>query len=85
MNRSSLHISTRVLPGHKIEIETPELSVGEVVEVVIVRESSIENPPKTEIDPLIGLFEGPADLATRSEEILPREIQDKSGWTWKNQ
>jgi hypothetical protein len=34
-------------------------------------------------DPLIGLFAGSPDLATKSEEILQQEITEKSGWTWK--
>jgi hypothetical protein len=34
-------------------------------------------------DPLVGLFAGPPDLATRAEEILEQEITKKSGWTWK--
>jgi hypothetical protein len=36
MTRDTLHTSTRVLPGNKIEIQTPELAVGEIVEVFIV-------------------------------------------------
>jgi len=34
-------------------------------------------------DPLIGLFTGSPDLASKSEEILLQEITNKSGWTWK--
>ena len=34
-------------------------------------------------DPLIGLFEGSPDLAERAEEILTKEIQPTSGFTWK--
>lgn len=34
-------------------------------------------------DPLVGLFAGSTDLATRSEDILQQEITEKSGWTWK--
>jgi hypothetical protein len=34
-------------------------------------------------DPLIGLFSGSTDLATRSEEILEQEINSGSGFTWK--
>lgn len=41
-----------------------------------------QTPPDTE-DPLIGLFSGSVDLATRSEEILEQEIDSDSGFTWK--
>ena len=34
-------------------------------------------------DPLIGLFSGSPDLATRSEDILQQSIDSTSGWTWK--
>ena len=34
-------------------------------------------------DPLIGLFSGSVDLATRSKEILEQEISSGSGFTWK--
>jgi hypothetical protein len=34
-------------------------------------------------DPLIGLFSGPPDLATQSEDILQQSITPTSGWTWK--
>lgn len=34
-------------------------------------------------DPLIGLFAGSPDLAERAEEILDKEVQPASGFTWK--
>ncbi|MBW4473067.1 MAG: hypothetical protein KME45_22210 [Stenomitos rutilans HA7619-LM2] len=34
--QSALHITTKVLPGHKIEIQIPPGSVGEEVEVFVV-------------------------------------------------
>jgi hypothetical protein len=83
MTRDTLHISTQVLPGNKIEIATPELNVGEVVEVLILAKTPQNNQDKNESDPLIGLFKSSPDLATQSEEILHQEIQEESGWTWK--
>ena len=38
---------------------------------------------KEEEDPLIGLFDGPPELATRSEEVLAQEVNSASGFTWK--
>jgi hypothetical protein len=83
MTQSSLHISTQVLPGNKIEIETPDLAVGQIVEVFIVTSIPENYQNKNESDPLIGLFRGSPDLATQSEEILQQEIKESSGWTWK--
>jgi hypothetical protein len=42
-----------------------------------------EPPANLASDPLVGLFAGPPDLATRAEEILEKEITLRSGWTWK--
>ncbi|MBD2182739.1 hypothetical protein H6S82_07075 [Planktothrix sp. FACHB-1355] len=34
--KSTLYITAKVLPGNRIEIQSPSLSVGETVEVVIL-------------------------------------------------
>ncbi|HLO47973.1 MAG TPA: hypothetical protein VK211_06080, partial [Kamptonema sp.] len=39
---SALHIQSKVLPGNKIEIDVPEGSVGDRVDVFVIL------PPKTE-------------------------------------
>ncbi|MEL6779509.1 MAG: hypothetical protein AAFO06_19875 [Cyanobacteria bacterium J06597_16] len=43
----------------------------------------IAGQSELEEDPLIGLFEGSPDLATRSKETLAQEVQSASGFTWK--
>jgi hypothetical protein len=83
MTQSSLHISTQVLPSNKIEIHTPELAVGEVVEVFIVTSIPENYQDNNKSDSLIGLFSGSPNLAIQSEEILQQEIKENSGWTWK--
>ncbi|MEM8777485.1 MAG: hypothetical protein AAGF26_01170 [Cyanobacteria bacterium P01_G01_bin.49] len=83
MDKSALCVSTEVLPGNKIEIQTPDLSVGEIVEVIIITTNIPKKQKNNEPDPLIGLFKGSPDLATKSEDILHQEIQDNSGLTWK--
>lgn len=35
-------------------------------------------------DPLVGLFEGPADLAEEAENLLASGAQSYAGWTWKS-
>jgi hypothetical protein len=46
---------------------------------------SLTEPEKTPpiSDPLIGLFAGSPDLATRAEEILQQDLTSQ-GWTWKH-
>jgi hypothetical protein len=44
MTRSPRYTTAKVLPGNKIEIQTPDLPVGQKVEVIIfVREASSES------------------------------------------
>ncbi len=46
--KSTLYITAKVLPGNRIEIQSPSLSVGETVEVVILvpepTPDSVEDP-----------------------------------------
>ncbi len=47
--KSPLYITATVLPGNKIEIQTPNLSVGQNVEIVIlVPEVSVTYSPDKE-------------------------------------
>ncbi len=41
------------------------------------------SPARDEQDVLMGLFDGPPDLADQSEVLLEQEIEARSGWTWK--
>ena len=40
--RSALHVTTKVLPGNKIEIQVPEAQIGDKVDVFVIL------PEKTE-------------------------------------
>ena len=42
-----------------------------------------ENPKSVNDDPIVGLYSGTPDLATRSKEILTEEIDTASGFSWK--
>jgi hypothetical protein len=61
--------------------ESPESLVTEAVSIFL--DTSWPELYEPGSDPLVGLFAGPSDLATRAEEILEQEIDEKSGWTWK--
>jgi hypothetical protein len=41
---STLHIQTKVLPGGKIEVEAPELEVGDYVDVFVVPPTRTDIP-----------------------------------------
>jgi hypothetical protein len=43
-----------------------------------------EHTPQKQVDdPIIGLFSGSPDLASRSEEILTQAVSPTSGFSWK--
>ena len=41
--KSSLYLTTTVLPGNKIEIQTPDLNVGQSVEIVVLIPNSSQS------------------------------------------
>jgi len=52
MVKSTLYTATKVLPGNRIEIQAPDLTVGQTVEVVIlVQEVSSHSSTSEEISP----------------------------------
>jgi len=60
----------------------PEQALDQIFQ--IIQQVSPKNLAENlEPDPIIGLFSGSSDLAEKSEEILGKEINANSGWTWK--
>jgi hypothetical protein len=47
-------------------------------------DENLPSPYSPNRDRLIGLFDGPPDLASRAEDILQQAAAKYSGWTWKN-
>jgi hypothetical protein len=48
--QSALHITTKVLPGGKIEITDPELRVGEPVDVFLVLPEASSRPRRSALE-----------------------------------
>ncbi|MCP6758287.1 MAG: hypothetical protein NHB32_05785 [Fischerella sp. CENA71] len=46
---SALHITTKVLPGNKIEIEIPEAQIGDSVDVFVVLPEKVETKKRSAI------------------------------------
>lgn len=61
--------------------QSPEAIVTEIVNIYLERQPLAIGDLGS--DPLVGMFAGSPDLATKSETILQAEIREKSGWTWK--
>lgn len=53
--QSALHITTHILPGHKIEVTAPELSVGSEVEIFIVAQATVATKRKAALELLDAL------------------------------
>lgn len=76
--QSALRITTKVLPGNKIEIQIPPGSIGEEVEVFVVLLRS--SPPKhSAIDILNRL---PGQQLFKTAEAIDRYIKEERD-TWE--
>ncbi|MGG6268521.1 hypothetical protein ACQ4M3_25355 [Leptolyngbya sp. AN03gr2] len=82
----TIRVRSRVGADGNLQLQLPEQLANQEIDIVLVYQSvdsAEQQPPTIAEDPLIGLFSGSSDLATRSEEILQEEIDQPSGWTWK--
>lgn len=89
MIKSTLYTTAKVLPGNKIEIQSPDLTVGQMVEVVILaQEVSSHSSSTEEISPSLKhrlaflklpMTERRNILETQAEIMLSRYQQD-SEW-----
>ncbi|MDJ0903421.1 MAG: hypothetical protein QNJ55_31940 [Xenococcus sp. MO_188.B8] len=70
-----------------LQLQLNDLPPDQDIEIVLVYQAVATNtdqpPISEEKDTIIGLFAGSPNLAEQSEEILQQEIQQNSGWTWK--
>jgi hypothetical protein len=42
----ALHITTKILPGNKIEIEIPEAEIGDIVDVFVILPEKTSPSPR---------------------------------------
>jgi len=77
--QSALHISTRVLPGGKIEIDAPGLVEGQAVEVIVVVPSSADPLGKPALDLIASLPPGPRSCPTW-EEFERAFQEERDSW-----
>ncbi|MBC8106412.1 MAG: hypothetical protein H7Z14_07480 [Anaerolineae bacterium] len=77
--RPNIHVTTRVLPGGRIEIVSPELKEGDAVEVTVRPSSGARNAKGGVLDFLNSLPPGPR--SAKSWEELERELkQERDSW-----
>ena len=75
---SSLRVSTRVLPGHRVEVTTPDLVEGQAVDVLIVPQPA-PVPRQSMLDLIQSLPPGPRSAATW-EEIEAQFQRERDSW-----
>lgn len=78
--QSSIHITTKILPGNKIEIQIPEASIGDTVDVFIVFPNQSESNRVSAID-LIEQIR--SKISFRTSEDINKQLQDERN-SWDN-
>lgn len=76
----ALHISTKVLPGSKIEIFNPELQVGDTVEVFVIIRKNSSLTHRSAIDLLDEL---PGQRLFKTPEEVDQYLQEERS-AWEN-
>ena len=82
--QTALRVTTRVLPGHRVEIVAPELTDGEAVEVFVVMPSPADPLPEAQMHGSVWeliqtLPPGPRSAPTWAE--IERNLQeDRDSW-----
>jgi len=73
--QAALRMTTRVLPGSRVEVVAPELREGESVEVRLVVNRSSESPSRSMFELTDSLPPGPRSAA--SWEEIERSFQEE--------
>ena len=74
----ALHLTTKVLPGNKIEIEIPEGEIGDTVDVFVV----LPEKPKAKKRSVLKIIEESRSRNTlRSAEDIDRQLrEERDSW-----
>ncbi len=82
MKKSSLYLTTTVLPGNKIEIQTPALNVGQSVEIVVLIPESSQS--ELSLEDRIAFLKLPLSerqkILKEQAEFMVDHYQENSEW-----
>ncbi|AFY99851.1 hypothetical protein [Calothrix sp. PCC 6303] len=70
----ALRITTKVLPGNKIEIEIPEAEIGDSVDVFVILPEKVETKKRSVLDII---EESRRRHPSRSAEDIDRQLQEE--------
>jgi hypothetical protein len=75
---NALRITTKVLPGHRIEIDLPTSAIGDDVEVIVVLPSKLQPKPRNALE----ILKAAHTLGTsRTSEEIDRDLQtERESW-----
>lgn len=73
----TLQVQTTILPGHRIEIQAPELPVGARATVLILLED--QQPPKRRLHEVLGDYPG-GRLFQSAEEVDAYLREERDSW-----
>ena len=76
--RSALHVTTKVLPGNKIEIQVPEAQIGDNVDVFVILPEKTETKKRSVLELLEEVH---AKRPPKSAEEIDQQLQEeRSSW-----
>ena len=76
--RSALHVTTKVLPGNKIEIQVPEAQIGDNVDVFVILPGKAETKKRSVLELLEEVH---AKRPPKSAEEIDRQLEEeRSSW-----
>lgn len=84
----TIRFQSQVDSEGKLQLQLNNLPADQALEIVVIYQpissdtTTVTND--VEDDPIVGLFSASPDLAEQSENLLEKEIQNPSGWTWKS-
>jgi hypothetical protein len=84
----TLRFRSQVDAEGKLQLQLDSLPANQDLEIIVVYQPiqpDMKSPTThQQDDPIVGLFTGSSHLSEESENILQKEIQSASGWTWKS-
>ena len=78
--QAAYHMTTTVLPGHKIEIQVPESTIGEAIEIIVLLPDKTKTKKRNVLDILADAHKLPP---YRTPEEMDRDIEEKRN-SWES-
>ena len=78
--QAAYHMTTTVLPGHKIEIQVPESTIGEAIEIIVLLPDKTKLKKRNVLDILADAHKLPP---YRTPEEMEQDIEEERN-SWEN-